>query len=112
MVQDGDRQLSSRNNSEFLAELSTITKGAGVTLVGTVLGKTLLFFYTVLIARWLTQDDFGVYILGTTIIMYLSSVSDLGLNISSTRYVAIYKARHDAARLKGIVITASVITGV
>lgn len=103
--------MTSHKKPELLSDLSTITKGAGITFVGTVLGKGLLFFYIVLLARFLRQDDFGIYILGTTIIMYLSSLSDLGLNISSTRYVAIYQARNDLARLKGIVITASVITG-
>ena len=95
---------------EYLSDLSKITKGAGINLVGMIGGKGLLFFYTIFLARVLGVGDLGLYFLGITIVGFLAVLSNLGLNIGVTRFVAIYNSRKDFRRLKGTVQISAVIT--
>jgi len=73
-------------------------------------GKGLLFFYTIFLARVLGVGDLGLYFLGITIVGFLAVLSNLGLNIGVTRFVAIYNSRKDFRRLKGTVQISAVIT--
>jgi len=102
-------QLPDKENNIF-SDLSTITKGAGITFAGIVIGKAFLFLYTIFLTRFITANDFGIYTLGITLIMYLASLADLGLGVTSTRFIAIYQTHGDHGRVKGLVITASAIT--
>jgi O-antigen/teichoic acid export membrane protein len=95
---------------EYLSDLSKITKGAGINLGGMIVGKGLLFFYTIFLAKVLGANDLGLYFLGITIVGFLAISSNLGLNISVTRFVAIYSSRNDLKRLKGTVLIATAIT--
>ena len=102
-----DSQLSKEG---YFSDLSKITKGAGITLGGMVGGKGLLFFYTIFLARVLGISDLGFYFLGITIVGVLAVLSNLGLNIGVTRFVAIYSGRSDLRRLKGTVLISAAIT--
>ncbi len=95
---------------EYLTDLSKLTKGAGINFCGMIGGKGLLFFYTIFLARVLGTNDLGLYFLGITIVGFLGTLSNLGLNVGVTRFVAIYNARKDSCRLKGTVQISAVIT--
>ena len=102
-----DSQLSKEG---YFSDLSEITKGAGINLGGMIGGKGLLFFYTIFLARVLGVGDLGLYFLGITIVGFLAVLSNFGLSIGVTRFVAIYNSRNDFRRLKGTVQISAVIT--
>lgn len=98
------------SKEDYFSSLSKITKGAGINLAGMIGGKGLLFFYTIFLARVLGVGDLGLYFLGITIVGLLAVLSNLGLSIGVTRFVAIYNGRNDFRRLKGTVQISVVIT--
>jgi O-antigen/teichoic acid export membrane protein len=81
-------------------------KGAGVNLFGMVIGKTLYLLYAVFLARVLGVHDLGIYFLGLGIVFFLGVVGNLGRNSATVRYTALYNARKDLQRLKGITMAA------
>jgi O-antigen/teichoic acid export membrane protein len=81
-------------------------KGAGVNLFGTVVGKAIYLLYAVFLARVLGAHDLGIYFLGVGIVFFLGVVGNLGLNSATVRYTALYNARKDLQRLKGITMAA------
>jgi O-antigen/teichoic acid export membrane protein len=91
---------------EHFADLPKIMKGASVNLFGTVIGKALYLLYAVFLARVLGAHDLGIYFLGLGIVFFLGVVGNLGLNSATVRYTALYNARNDLQRLKGITIAA------
>lgn len=103
------KNTAARNNQEYLNDISRITKGAGITLVGTFVGKVLLFLMTVYLARSLGTEEVGIYFLGVTIVHTLAVFTVAGLNSGMVRYIAIYKSREDIARMKGAVWLAALI---
>lgn len=90
-------------------DLSTIVKGGGITLIGSITGKMLLFFYTVFLARFLRPDELGLYFIVITVMLVLSSIASLGISTGVVRYVAIYNAKNDLGRVKGTIISGGII---
>lgn len=97
---------------EHLSDLSTVTKGAGITFVGTVGGKVLLFLYSLFLARILTPGDLGIYFLGITVTTLVTSFAMFGLNYGVIRYVAIYVEAENPAAEKGTVLAACAATAI
>ncbi|MBW2072030.1 MAG: flippase [Deltaproteobacteria bacterium] len=86
-----------------------IAKGAGTSLLGSIIGRSLWFLCQVLIARFLGANVFGLYILGLGVLKITELFSRLGLHVGAMRFVAIY---HKSApeRIKGILISVSTIS--
>ena len=103
--------LNSKNRFErrHFSTLSKISKGAIITLSGTIAGKGLLFFYTIFLAKILGVSDLGLYFLGITIVGFLTVLCTLGLNVGVVRFTSIYSGRNDLSRMKGTVLISSVI---
>ncbi|WP_173180002.1 flippase [Desulfosarcina ovata] len=93
-----------------LSDMSMITKGAGITLSGTIVGKAFIFLLTVYLARSLGASNVGIYFLGVTIVHTMAIFAVAGLNVGMVRYVAIYRGRGDDRRLKGAVLFAAVVS--
>ena len=92
-----------------LVDLSTLTKGASVNLVGGLFGKTLLFFLTLFIARLLGAEGCGIYFLGISLITFLIYVSLIGLEIGVLRFVSIFNGKNDLAGIKGTICSSLII---
>ena len=93
-----------------LSDLSKITRGAGITLGGSIGGKGLLFLYTVFLAKVLGPSDLGLYFLGITIIGFLTVLSTLGMDAGVIRFVAIYNGKNDLSRTKGTILISAALT--
>ena len=104
-----------KNDQLFLSDLSTITKGGGIIFGSTMAGKAIFLLYTVFLARFLGPEAVGLYFLGFTIITIVSALANLGLNVGTTRYVAIYNGRNERENIKATVFwgtTAAFSSGV
>lgn len=98
------------SKGEHFNDLAVITKGAGITFVGRVGGKAILFLYTVFLAKVLSNSELGLYFLGITIIGFIAILSTLGFKIGVTRYVAIYRVADDPGKINGTVWAAGLLS--
>ena len=96
--------MNGNTKKGYLSDLSKITKGAGITLCGTVIGKGFLFIFTIYLAKKLGVGDLGIYFLGITIIKFLSILACFGLGAGATRFIAIHAGEKDLCRMKGTVL--------
>lgn len=87
-----------------IPEISTIAKGAGIGLTGTIIGTGLRYLFELIVARNLEANLFGVFFLGFTIFKLLERISTLGLNNGVLRYVSLYRGVGDKERMKGTVL--------
>jgi O-antigen/teichoic acid export membrane protein len=95
---------------EYFKDLPKIVKGASINLFGSVFGKALYVFYTIFLAHIFGAHDLGLYFLGLSVIFFLGVIGNMGLNSAAIRYTALYHARKDLQRLKGITIIASILS--
>jgi O-antigen/teichoic acid export membrane protein len=97
-------------SEDHVADLSKIGKGAGITLLGFLGGRGVMFVLTFFLAKSLGPNDLGVYFLGITIIGFLTVLAPLGTDVGVVRFVAIYVSRNDISRAKGTILTAAGLT--
>lgn len=108
------------DNSDIMAESSTkylgiIAKGAVIVLIGTVIGLMLNFMTRILLARFTTQAEYGSYNLALVITTICITISTLGLEDGSARYIAYFKGKEKNSRINDIALTSikiSIISGI
>jgi O-antigen/teichoic acid export membrane protein len=82
---------------------ATIYRGAGLFMMVQVAGTALSFGLNVVLARSLGVEGYGVFAYAATWLATLLVFCGLGLNTTTLRYVAAYRAQEEWALLKGFV---------
>lgn len=97
--------MPSDNESEInKVELTSVAEGAGIALIGKILGSVLQYLYTITLARLLDIQLFGLFMLGITIVNLAGVISRLGLDNGVIRFIALYNGLSDMRRVKGIIV--------
>ena len=87
-----------------MKDLSTVAKGAQITFIGFLASKLFAYLYSVLLARTLGPNDFGVFSLAGMIFGLVVAFASLGLPNGISRYVAFYGSRKEDAKVKGTLV--------
>jgi len=87
-------------------ELTKITKEAGITFAGVLLGMGLKYICVIVIARHVGVHHFGAYMLGLTILNFAQILSVAGLNYGVLRFVSVSHSQKERERMKGTIISA------
>lgn len=92
--------------SEIVDEsLEKITKGAGLILLGTAAGMLLAFATRILIVRYITQGEYGIYSLAFVLLSISVVISVLGLHTGTARQLAFYRGKDDMPKVKGVLLS-------
>ncbi|MEO6999685.1 MAG: flippase [Terracoccus sp.] len=83
--------------------LSGLARGGSLNLVGALCSQASLLLITVLMARVLSAEDVGRYALCFAMVSLLGLLSLAGFRAALTRFVAMYVADSDAARIRGTI---------
>lgn len=89
----------------YLPELPKVAKGAGINLVGAIIRDTLGFLYVLLLAKFLTTHELGLYYLGVTIINLFAIIALAGTDTGIRRFVSIYQGTNDLNGMWGTFTT-------
>jgi len=84
-------------------KLPTIVKGAGILFAGGVMAKLLGYAFNILAAKKIGLRGFGLYTLGLTVLRAIAIDLPGSQSSAVVRYVSIYHATGDRARLKGTI---------
>lgn len=85
--------------------LQKIAKGAKLIFIGTIIGMGLTFTERVLVARFFTQAEYGIYSLGLAILGIFVMISLLGLQEGVTRQIAYYMGKNEKSRVKEVIFS-------
>lgn len=96
-----------RNMSEVVNQsLQKIAKGTGIIFIGTIIGMLLGFVSRIIIVRYITQTDFGIYSLALVLMNIFAVISTLGLQEGAARQISFYRGKNDSSKVRGIVLSA------
>ncbi len=87
------------------ADLNLIVKGAAIMTFGVIASKILGYFFNVFLARILTPSELGLFFIATAVIGLFGIIANIGIADSLTRFVAFYKEKNDAERVKGSILS-------
>lgn len=105
-----DLNLGKRKTSQAAARSETanpnkLALGASITMMGTMVGRGLYVLGSVVLARFLGPEAFGLYAIGWTIYRIVRVIGPLGLDQGILRYGSHYRSS-DLPRLKGLLMRA------
>ena len=83
--------------------LQKIAKGTGIIFIGTIIGMLLGFVGRIIIVRYITQTEYGIYCLALVIISIFVTISTLGLSEGSTRYIAYFRGKKEEGKVRGVI---------
>jgi O-antigen/teichoic acid export membrane protein len=86
-------------------EVTTIARGAGIVMLGTIAGSGLKYLFEFVVASRLGPELFGVFFLALTIFRILEKLCSLELTTGMLRYVALYQGQRNTERIKGTVLS-------
>ncbi|MGA7809153.1 MAG: oligosaccharide flippase family protein [Bradyrhizobium sp.] len=66
-----------------------------------VLSAGLAYLLLILLARWMSGSDYGIYVYAWTWVLLLGSMMDFGLSSSAQKIIPEYRARGEHALLRG-----------
>jgi len=99
--------LSLRIKSDPMSEivnqsLQKIAKGTGIIFIGTIISMFLGFINRVIVVRYITQSEYGIYSLGLVLFSIFTTISFLGLHQGTPRYIAFYRGKKDEKKVKEV----------
>ena len=109
MPSDQDANARQDTLASIETEVGQIARGAGLGLGGNLLYYFLNFLFTVLVARLIGAESFGLYTLGVTTVTLLSRFSVMGLDRGTIRYVSIKRQSGDGGAIRQVILTAITI---
>ncbi len=83
--------------------LQKIAKGTGAVFLGTIVALLLAFAGRVLIGRFFTQSEYGIFSLAAIVLNIVVVISTLGLQEGAPRQIAFYRGKNDGAKAQAIV---------
>jgi O-antigen/teichoic acid export membrane protein len=87
-------------------------RGAVLVFVGTGIGMLLGFGSRVMVARYVTQSEYGIYSLAFMLLNIFATISGLGLITGTIRQVAFYRGKGDESKVRGVVLSSVEIVAV
>ena len=83
--------------------LQKIAKGTGIIFIGTIIGMPLGFISRIIIVRSITQSEYGIYSLALVLTSIFVTISALGLQEGSTRYIAYFRGKKEEGKVRGVI---------
>ncbi len=93
--EDYDEDLVTRS-------LGKVSKGAGVLFFGTVIGLFFGFLAQILIARFYSPEEYGLFNLFFTVLSIFSSIGVLGLRNGISRYIGYYLGSKESEHINSV----------
>ena len=91
--------------------VKTIAKEGSIAFLVGIIGRILRFITQVYLARLLSIESYGLYSLGRSCLELLQLPAKLGLPNAVVRFGSVYLGSNDEKRLKGVLLSAIVLSG-
>lgn len=90
------------DNHESQQDVVTIARGGSIAFVGRFFSLALNYVLAMIMARGLGASEYGLFVVGLSLVNLLGSLSLLGLNRGTVRFIAIFRGTGDRSRELGV----------
>lgn len=94
---------NNNSNNELDPNLKKAVKGTGIIFIGAVIGTIFGLISTILVARYYSVGQYGLYGLGLFIVGFILGISQIGITQGCPRYISYYRGKNDLERIKGTI---------
>lgn len=85
--------------------LQLIAKGTGIILAGAFIGSALAAIFPIILARFYSPAEFGIYVLTMTVFLLLVPIFSLGLGNGCSRNIAFHRGKKDYKKVKDVIVS-------
>lgn len=83
--------------------LKKIGKGTIIVLVGTIVGLLFAFISRIIIARYGTESQYGIFSLALVVLNISVMIATLGLQDGTARYIAYFRGKNEIFNVHGVI---------
>ncbi|WP_426443075.1 lipopolysaccharide biosynthesis protein [Bradyrhizobium genosp. P] len=83
------------------SEASVTKRLAGTIFIIRVISAAIAYLAQILLARWMSGSDYGIYVYVWTWVLLLGSTMDFGIAASAQKIIPEYRASGDSAKMRG-----------
>ena len=83
--------------------LQKIAKGTSIIVIGTIIGMLFGFVSRIIVVRCITQSEYGIFSLALVLMSIFATISTLGLQQGSTRYIAYFRGKNEEGKVRGVI---------
>lgn len=83
--------------------LQKIAKGAGIAVIGSLVGIFLTLIGRLIVAIYWTESDYGVFSLAFVVLNICAVIGTMGLQQGATRSIAFARGKNDAGRIQKLI---------
>ncbi|WP_440769310.1 oligosaccharide flippase family protein [Natronorubrum sp. DTA28] len=108
---DADAETESDPNSDRDEGISTLAKQGSITFVGNLINGALGFAIVMLMTRFVSPSVYGLFVLATSVILFMQVFANLGLPLAIDYFVPQYLDDGEHGKAKGVIVqvTATVL---
>ncbi|MDA2935708.1 flippase [Patescibacteria group bacterium AH-259-L05] len=92
---------NNKNRLPSIQPYNEVVKGAGIILIGTIVGILFNYTFKIVMGRYYGPSAYGMFSLGTAVLITCASISLLGLDIGIARFIPLFRAKKNYEKLKG-----------
>ena len=90
--------------SEPLSDsLKKVARGTGIAMVGMFVALLVGFIIRLIVARYGSEADYGIYSLALVVFSFATIFAALGLPEGATRYIAYFRGKEEVAKVRGTI---------
>ncbi len=97
-------------SDEVNQSLQKIAKGTGIVFIGTIFALVFGFAGRVMVARFFTQSEYGIFSLAFVMLNIAVIISTLGLKQGATRQIAYYRGKSEPKNVQEVVFSSLKLT--
>jgi O-antigen/teichoic acid export membrane protein len=96
-------------DSVLNSDLQTALNNSSFLFAGTIFDAILGLICTILIARFYSVGDYGIYSLTVFLVVFVYSLAGNGIHEANSRYIAYYRGKNDTGKIWGVVKTSFIL---
>lgn len=90
--------------------IQKIAKGSSIIFIGTLSSLFFGLLTNIIIVRFMSREEFGIYSLALTIVTVCITISTLGLQEGTTRFIAHFRAKNERTSIKDTICSSILIS--
>lgn len=111
-----DKKIIPDSSSIIISDLDSnlikFAHGTGIIFIGSIIGLLLAIIANIIVARFYSVEEYGLYGLVILILTLSLRIATLGLGEGSTRFTSYYRGKNDIEKIKGTVISTLIIASI
>ena len=112
MSKDFSEKIKKARETELDSNLKKAAKGTGIIFLGQVIGTIFGLISMMLVARFYSTGEYGLYSLGLLVISLFLRFAFLGIGEGCPRYISYYRGKGNEEKVKGTITSSLIIVSI